>query len=309
MFSRPILVTAFNRPDLLASLLIRLKQTGCDTVYISIDGPREVSDYELVAACRVLAEDFNKNHLDRLHFYQENQGCGHGMYGAINWFYSQESAGIILEDDINFDLLFLQTMDSLLDKFEFRRDIGSVTGLNPFSNYQLSKLGVKPADIIVHSFFSSWGWATWKDRWDLYNFEFEFKSKLIFHLKLYRRFGLIGSKHFATKFKQVARKEVDTWDYQFLAMQVRYGLKCAAPGRNLIANVGFRDDATHTKTQPSSALGIDNTFILDSNLNPDILEGRAVDKEYFKAHFRVLRLDALVVASLRRRLRLRQSGF
>ena len=155
MFSRPILVTAFNRPDFLEKTLAALTNFECTLVYISIDGARHATEGDslLVEKCRELAYNFNAGHPERVRFSEKNLGCGLSMSSAIQWFFETEEAGIILEDDIGFDIGFLNTMDYCLHKFEYRVDIGSISGLNPLTDNQLLKLGISKDEFLLHSFF------------------------------------------------------------------------------------------------------------------------------------------------------------
>jgi hypothetical protein len=51
---------------------------------------------------------------------------------------------------------------------------------------------------------------------------------------------------FTPLFDRVARHEIDTWDAQWtVACRAQHGLS-VVPAHNLISNIGFRSDATHT---------------------------------------------------------------
>ncbi len=46
-------------------------------------------------------------------------------------------------------------------------------------------------------------------------------------------------------------KEIDTWDYQLCFLLQKNNGKCIVPNVNLISNIGFGIDATHTFNQDS----------------------------------------------------------
>ena len=157
MFSRPILVTGFNRPDLLELALDKLALANCSNVYIAIDGPRESFnvDKPKVQACRELAESFNSLNPDRNRLLQINLGCGHAMSSAIDSFFDKVEDGIIIEDDIDFDISFLEMMDYLLTKLYHDPAVGSITGLNPISSFLAPDVLNHENSFISHPFFQA----------------------------------------------------------------------------------------------------------------------------------------------------------
>jgi hypothetical protein len=160
LFETPVLVTGFNRPDLLEVILKRLSIAKAANVYISIVGPNEVNhdDTKKVFDCQKLAKEFNRLTPDRNRFSDSNLGCGKGMVKAIDWFFSNVPEGIILEDDIEFDSNFLTCMQYLLNAHRSDKYIGSVTGFNPLGFDELIRCMGSQVDYYLHPFFSSWGW-------------------------------------------------------------------------------------------------------------------------------------------------------
>ena len=52
-------------------------------------------------------------------------------------------------------------------------------------------------------------------------------------------------------FERVYQGEIDTWDYQWFFANWFEGRVAAFPSVNLISNIGYRDDATHTISEDS----------------------------------------------------------
>lgn len=289
MFNRAILVTGFNRPDLLELVLDKLTFANCSNVYIAIDGPRESFEVDKpnVIACRELAESFNSLNPDRNRLLQSNLGCGRAMSSAIDWFFDNVEEGIIIEDDIDFDISFLETMDYLLTKLYDDPEVGSITGLNPISASLPRVMLDDENSFISHPFFSSWGWATWKDRWQKYEFDLNASHSHLSEFIMIKRFGVLGARFFNSKLSAVRSGKVDTWDYQFLVMQLRYNLRCIAPVMNQIGNLGFRYDATHTRTGQIE-LDRPHSRMKSKNLQkPKIYRSREIDFLYLHNHYRV----------------------
>jgi hypothetical protein len=57
--------------------------------------------------------------------------------------------------------------------------------------------------------------------------------------------------------QQAGAEQVNTWDYQFIFNQVHTGKLAVFPGRNLVRNVGFEEDATHTHHHDHFMMGLE----------------------------------------------------
>jgi hypothetical protein len=106
----------------------------------------------------------------------------------------------------------------------------------PLQSYYFSYLG------------ATWGWATWRRAWRLNDSELKLwpqvqESRMIEHLFPNPR----HSAYWKDIFQQVYDGRLDdVWDYQWLlSCWIHSGYRLF-PEVNLISNIGFRDDATHT---------------------------------------------------------------
>lgn len=246
--TEPILVIAFNRPDPLRDVLARLRMVQPTRVYVAVDGPRESrpGEAELVQACRDLVSTIDWPCTIETLFHEKNHGCGEGVNAAITWFFEHEDRGIILEDDIVPDPTFFGFCSELLDRYETDNRVFAVSGCNfvppeaqshPDNPYRFSR--------VAHI----WGWATWKRSWDLYQLDISgWRHKLPLR-KLWKSSGrsVSGMLFWAMTFELMARKQVDTWDAQLVYAAMRSNQLVATSNTNLVENIGFGDDATHTR--------------------------------------------------------------
>ena len=104
----------------------------------------------------------------------------------------------------------------------------------------------------------------------MYEFDLNRVSSNISSFELIRKLGFLGWRFFTKKFDAVREGRVNTWDYQFLAMQLKYNLKCVAPIENQITNMGFRSDAK-----------------LQKECMPKILHSKRIDRLYLTKHYKV----------------------
>ena len=243
----PILVTAFNRPDHLSRLLVRMREVEPRNLFVAIDGPRidRPDEAERVQQCRDLLRSIDwKCNLHTL-LRDENLGCGRGVSSAISWFFTHVEQGIILEDDIIPVPSFFEFCSTLLNCYRDDERVFAISGCNfvppealthPNDPYRFSQ--------VPHI----WGWATWRRSWRQHQLDIAGWQKALPPMSLWSRAGrsLSGAVYWASTFELLARGKVDTWDGQLVLASMISGQFTATSNTNLIENIGFGEDATHT---------------------------------------------------------------
>lgn len=247
MNSEPVLVIAFNRPDHLAVLLRRLAEIKPERMYIAIDGARENRPNELarVKECQALASTIDWTPHVFTNFQSNNLGCGLGVSTAISWFFEHEERGIILEDDIIPHPSFFPYCTELLDRYEDDNRVFAISGCNFVPKSVLTH----PEDAYRFTQVPHiWGWATWRRSWEQHRLDISDWRQRLPLRKLWAKSGhrLSGAFYWATTFELLARKEVDTWDGQLVLACMASSQIIANSNVNLIENIGFGEDATHT---------------------------------------------------------------
>lgn len=244
--TEPVLVIAFNRPDHLMVLLNRLREVKPKKLYFAVDGPRanKEGERELVEQCHQLIESIDWECEIATNFQESNLGCGLGVSTAITWFFANEKRGIILEDDIIPDPSFFPYCSELLDRYENDPRVFAISGCNFVPPEAISDPGDYRFSQIPHI----WGWATWRDRWQPYTLDIAGWRKNLGPRKLWSKAGrsIPGAVYWAGTFELLARKEVDTWDGQLVYLAMKTGAVTATSNTNLIENIGFNEQATHT---------------------------------------------------------------
>jgi hypothetical protein len=244
--TEPILVIAFNRPDHLKILIDQLREVQPTKIYLAVDGPREGNEPEKnkVTECQEMASDIDWDCEVTIKFQGSNLGCGLGVSTAITWFFENVERGIILEDDIIPDPSFFLFCEELLVRHEDDSHVFAISGCN----------FVPPEEISTHAAYRFsqvphiWGWATWRNRWQQYNLDISGWRKDLPPTKLWAKSGrsIPAAVYWAGTFELLARKEIDTWDGQLVYMCMRAGMLTATSNTNLIENIGFNNQATHT---------------------------------------------------------------
>jgi hypothetical protein len=241
-----VLLIAFNRPDHLTVLIDRLREVQPTRVYLAVDGarPSRAGEGELVGACQALAGAIDWPCEVKTLFREQNLGCGLGVSSAISWFFGHEERGVILEDDIIPDPSFFPFCVELLDRYADDSRVFAISGCNFVPPEGLSSTGAYRFTQVPHI----WGWATWRRSWDEYQLDIAgWRQRLPIH-KLWARSGkrLTATVFWTGTFELLARKQVDTWDGQLVLASMAANQWTATSNVNLVENLGFGADATHT---------------------------------------------------------------
>jgi hypothetical protein len=247
ILTSPVLFLIFNRPETTQQVFSAIKKAKPPRLYVAADGPR--SDYpneaESCEIARSIATNVDWDCEVKTLFRERNLGCGLAVTSAIDWFFEQESEGIILEDDTKPSEQFFKFINFGLRKYRDDKNIGSICGYNPLTTPIPDKID----RIIISNYPSLWGWGTWKNVWEKYSLQADFhylhKVTTIYrHIKHLRY-----TMYIMSILRGVEQSEVDTWCAQFGFMFAKYQYKVVYPPINLIENVGFGGLATHTKGQ------------------------------------------------------------
>jgi hypothetical protein len=240
----PVLFLVFNRPDTTRRVFQQIKAAKPVRLYISGDGPRpeKPSDLLLCTEVRNIVSDIDWDCSVHSMFNDENKGCKLAVSSAIEWFFSQEEEGIILEDDCLPAPSFFYFCDQLLEKYRSDNRIFSITGSNA-QNGQIRG----SASYYFSQLSNIWGWASWRRIWKLYDRDLNRYSEESANHFLKNNFqDPLLTDFWLDIFKRLKKKEIDTWDQQFQLMTFFENGLCITPNVNLISNIGFGGDATHT---------------------------------------------------------------
>ena len=247
----PVLVLGFNRPDRVKQLIERLRIVKPNEIFFAVDGPREQrsTDADLVRQTQALAKEFNWDCTVHTLFQAENLGCAQGVTAGINWFFTHVENGIILEDDVLPDPSFFPFCSELLDRYRKNSRVWCISGSNRLPNNVVAKEYSYRFSAIPQV----WGWATWRDRWQKYSLDIRnWRSRGLSNLTLLKTVNYSPSAFafWSANFDLMAKMAVDTWDTQLVNAAMRNGALAAIPNVNLVENIGWGENATHTKVVP-----------------------------------------------------------
>jgi hypothetical protein len=278
-----VLFLVFNRPDTTAQVFEAIRKAKPPRLYVAADGPRadREAEIEKVEKVREIATAVDWPCEVKTLFRQENLGCKRAISEAITWFFEYEDQGIILEDDCLPHPDFFGFCESLLDRYADDDRVSVITG-NNFQNGQL-----RGGDSYYFSKYNHcWGWATWRRAWKHYDGKLLFWSdwsKSVDWLKITP--DPIERQYWSRICELVRADEIDSWAYPWTASVWYHGGLTATPNVNLVSNIGFGPDSTHTASAHSHLAAIPTRGIGELLHPIEIFQDAIADRYVFDHTF------------------------
>ena len=280
----PVLLIVWRRPQTLRQVIDAIRPVAPTRLFVACDGPNpeRSGEAEKVAATRALIESEIDWPCQIERFYSDvNQGCSIGPIRAITWFFDQVEEGIILEDDCVPHPDFFPYCTTLLERYRHDTRVWCISG-NNFQN----GLWRGDGSYYFSRYNHCWGWASWRCCWQQYDADLSQWPAL-------RDSGLLQAifedpaerQYWSDIWQRTYERTVPVtwWDYQWTFTCLSNGGLTALPNRNLVSNVGFGDDATHT-----AGMAIDTSIDegIDLNRLPSfLLRDSAADRYTFDEVF------------------------
>lgn len=276
----PVLFLIFNRPELTQRVFARIREARPANLFVAADGPRNdrPCDSELCEQTRRIIGAIDWDCDVKMLFREKNLGCKKAVSSAIDWFFEQVEEGIILEDDCLPNQSFFQYCQELLEHYQNDTRIMQICGLNALKEWR--RCGYS---YYFSNYGPIWGWASWRRAWQYYDVDMvlwpEIKEE-----KLYEDFcqNLEEAEHRLNLYNEVYSGKIGTWDYQWgFAKMINNGLS-VIPSVNLISNIGFTEDGTHTVTDKNNPYAAMKTYTIHSPLNhpKHIIRDSRADQRY-----------------------------
>jgi len=242
----PVAFLVFNRPETTAQVFSAIREARPSQLLIVADGPRSDCPDDIQNCAEVLSI------VDQIDWPCEvsrnvsaiNLGCKLRVSSGLDWVFSQVEEAIILEDDCLPDPTFFRFCQELLDYYREDQQVGMISG----DNFQFGHI-YNLDSYYFSKYCHIWGWATWRDRW-VENYDVNLSRWPEFRNDVRLR-DVADTKdeyiQWAIKFEKVYRGKIDTWDFQWVFANWSRGRLSILPAVNLVSNLGFDPQATHTK--------------------------------------------------------------
>ena len=240
----PILFLTYQRFHTAERVFSAIQKAQPPRLYFASNAPKSSNNEEVAKVDRV------RSLLDRVdwpcevktRFLEKHLPVKQSVSSSLDWFFEHEEQGIILEDDCLPHPDFFTFCENLLDKYATDERVFAITG----NNFQK---GVRRGD--ASYYFSRynhvWGWASWRRAWQKSDMDMRFWPEWK-NSPAWKEFwhDPIARKYWEIILGRMYRGKFTTWDYPWSASVWYHGGLTATPNVNLVSNIGFGQDATHT---------------------------------------------------------------
>lgn len=239
-----VALLVFNRPETTARVFAAIREARPQQLLVVADGPRTNRHDDIIkcAEVRRVVEQIDWPCKVLRNYSEANLGCRLRVSSGLDWVFSQVEEAIILEDDCLPDQTFFRFCQEMLELYRHHERIMMISGSNLFGEWKSTAQSYH---------FSAaggiWGWASWRRAWQHYDVEMVLWSDSVSRLKVSKVLG--GGELYRTRsidFDRVASGNIDTWDYQWSFAQLLKSGLAVVSAVNLISNIGFNVNATHT---------------------------------------------------------------
>jgi len=244
-YQTPILFLLYNRPETAEQVFAEIKKARPARLFVAADGPsaKRENDHEKCSRARSVIDDIDWECEVKTLFRDQNLGCKRAISSAISWFFDQVEEGVVLEDDCLPSQGFFRYCSELLEYYRDNDKVMVVSGDN-----FLDGRSVTNDSYYFSRYPHCWGWATWRRAWQKYDGELkswpDFRSSQAF-LDIGADNPLFKS-YWTRNFERVLSGDVDSWAYAWTLNCWANGGLTAIPVKNLVKNIGYGLEATHT---------------------------------------------------------------
>jgi hypothetical protein len=240
----PVALFAFARPDTTEQALAAVREAGPQKLLVVADAaPPERP--ELAAKCdevRGLIDAIDWDCEVLTNYADRHMGLNGRIVSGLDWVFETVEEAIVLEDDCLPHPTFFGFCEEALARYRDDARVMTVSG----DNFDFAPLRAA-ASYRWSRYPLIWGWATWRRAWRAHDPRMRRWPELRDARWLERLFDDPHAvSYWGHHFERTHRGD-GSWDYAWTLTSWLAGALTVVPEVNLVTNVGFRSDATHTR--------------------------------------------------------------
>ncbi|MEH6889048.1 sugar transferase [Bacillus sp. JJ864] len=273
----PVIIFVYNRPEHTIKTIEALAKNELareSTVFIFSDAAKNENSLEKVRAVREYIDTIEeKKYFKSLKINKAkiNKGLAKSVIDGVSEIINENGKVIVLEDDLVTTPDFLTYMNDALNYYNDLEKVWSISGYNIPIAF--------PKDYKSEIYYSyrgcSWGWATWKNRWNQVDWDVKDYTEFKGNRRLRNQFNR-GGRDMANMLDSQMEGIIDSWAIRWCYTQSKKDLLTVYPVKSRIKNIGLDGSGTHSRVTSHYDVEIDETFpkctFDDPDLNKDILK-------------------------------------
>lgn len=237
----PIVLFVYNRPEHTKKTLKALQENilaSDSELFIYSDASKDESSVVKVNEVRTLIANVTGFKNVTVTEQETNQGLANSIINGVTEVVNKYGRIIVLEDDLVTSSYFLTFMNDALEAYQDELKVVSIHGyIYPIEGLP-STFFIKGADC--------WGWATWKNAWDV------FERDGVKLLKELESAGLEATADFNNSYgytkmlKDQIHDKNDSWAIRWYMSAFLKNMLTLYPGCSLVKNIGNDNSGTHS---------------------------------------------------------------
>jgi len=243
MLNIPVAFLIFNRPGVTRRVFAEIARARPKRLLIVADGPRSADEVEKCAAARSVIDQVDWDCEVLTNFSDVNLGCKRRVSSGLDWVFEQCDSAIVLEDDCLPNHTFFPYCAELLEKYRNDERVMMVSG----NNFQFGRER-GPYSYYFSCYAHIWGWASWRRAWRHYDVGMSRWPALREASWLQSLFDDTAAVcYWEETLDRSYSGHIDSWDIQWVFTCLAHNGLTVSPNVNLVSNIGFGAEATHTK--------------------------------------------------------------
>lgn len=240
----PICLFVYKRHDTTKLMLESLRacpECSESDLYVFMDEARNDAEAKDVEKVRALFDDIQGFKTVHPFPARMNKGMANSVIDGVTKVLSENEDVIVLEDDIVVSPDFLTFMNAALKAYRDRNDIWSISGYTP----KLAELDRRdPQGVFLVPRAQCWGWATWRDRWELVDWKVSDYKKLEKNRKARQHFDLGGNDLFRT-LEMEHKERIESWAVRWAYAASKNNMLTVNPIQSKTQNIGLKSSKSH----------------------------------------------------------------
>lgn len=276
----PVLFLTFNRPSTTKLVFEEIRKARPKKLFVNVDGPRNDGEKDKVEEVKKIVSNVDWPCKVKFFIRERNIGIAKGWIEAIDWCFKDVEKVIILEDDALPNEDFFRFCEEMLIEYKDNPKIMHITGCNFQRGWENNG-----ASYYFSVYAHTYAWAIWKEKRKKY--DREMKGYLQLREQFKKMFpNLLERTYLKRVMDDAYSKNVDAVDTKWGFSILKNDGLCIIPNKNLITNIGFGKDSTHT-TDIDSYFSLPREKMEFPLKHPtSIVRDKEADERYVKWLFR-----------------------
>jgi len=240
----PICIFVYKRYEttkLMLESLLACPECKDSELYVFMDEARNDSEAKEVERVRELFDDIKG--FKEIHPYpaRMNKGMANSVISGVTKVLEEHEDVIVLEDDLVVAPDFLTFMNEAVEVYRNRADIWSISGYTP----DLKELVERDANgVFLVPRAQCWGWATWRDRWELVDWEVSDYNNVARNKKRRQEFDRGGNDLFRT-LEMEHNERIESWAVRWAYAASKNKMLTVNPIQSKVQNIGLKSSTSH----------------------------------------------------------------